>query len=128
VAIIVRDEELNQLLEDVMQTHGYDFSDYSRASLSRRINRLISLDGFPSFAEFRYRVRGDATYLKRFIEEITVNVTEMFRDPGFYSMLRTEVLPVIASKPFIRIWHARPGRKSILSRSCCKRPDSFTRP
>lgn len=106
MAIIVREEELNELLQDVMQTHGYDFSDYSRASLSRRISRLMILDAFPSFAEFRYRVRTDASYLKRFIEEITVNVTEMFRDPGFYAALRTDVLRVIGSKPFIRIWHA----------------------
>ncbi|MGQ3089143.1 CheR family methyltransferase, partial [Flavobacterium sp.] len=45
-------------------------------------------------------------YFKRMVEEITVNVTEMFRDPLFYKVLRTEVLPVLATKPFIRVWHA----------------------
>jgi chemotaxis protein methyltransferase CheR len=45
-------------------------------------------------------------YLKRFVEEITVNVTEMFRDPTFYSVLRNKVIPELAVKPFIRIWHA----------------------
>ena len=104
--MIVSDEEMEQLLSDVLEIHGYDFSDYSRASLSRRVNRLILLDKFPSFAEFRYRIRNDPDYLKRFIEEITVNVTEMFRDPEFYIALKTKILPDIASKPFIRIWHA----------------------
>ena len=64
------------------------------------------LDKFPSFAEFRYVLRSDKEYFRRFIQEITVNVTEMFRDPGFYARLRTEVLPVLATHPLIRIWHA----------------------
>lgn len=68
--------------------------------------RLCSIDKFPSFAELRYRVRKDPSYLKRFVEEVTVNVTEMFRDPAFYKSLREEVLPVLGTKPFIRIWHA----------------------
>lgn len=102
----LRDEELALLLDDALQAGGYDFSGYSHASLHRRITRLMSLDRFPSFAEFRYRLRNDEAYLKRFVEEITVNVTEMFRDPGFYAALRREVLPAIAARPFIRIWHA----------------------
>jgi len=102
----LRDDELNLLLDDAMQAGGYDFSGYSRASLHRRLTRLMMLDRFPSFAEFRYRLRTDAAYLARFVEEITVNVTEMFRDPGFYAAVRREVLPAIAARPFIRIWHA----------------------
>lgn len=104
--ITINEEQLNELMDDVMRLYGYDFSDYSRASLSRRINRLIALDKFPSFAEFQYKLKNDGSYLKRFVEEVTVNVTEMFRDPSFYLTLRNEVLPEIASKPFIRIWHA----------------------
>lgn len=103
---MIRDEELEQLLTDLLDIYGYDFTDYSRASLKRRVSRLITLDRFPSFAEFRFRVRDDAEYLKRFVEEITVNVTEMFRDPSFYKTLRQEVLPVLATYPLIRIWHA----------------------
>jgi chemotaxis protein methyltransferase CheR len=102
----LQDEEMNMLLADLLEIHGYDFSEYSRASLKRRINRLYSVDRFPSFAEFRYKLRADPYYLKRFVEEITVNVTEMFRDPSFYKTLRTEVLPVLATYPVIRIWHA----------------------
>ena len=93
-------------MNDLLETYGYDFTDYSKASLKRRINRLYSLDKFPSFAEFRFRIRKDEDYLKRFVEEITVNVTEMFRDPSFYKVLRSEVLPVLATYPLIRIWHA----------------------
>lgn len=103
---MIKEEEVDILLNDLLDTYGYDFNDYSKASLKRRINRLFSLDRFPSFAEFRYRIRSDESYLKRFVEEITVNVTEMFRDPTFYKALRTEVLPILATYPLIRIWHA----------------------
>ncbi len=102
----VKDEELELLLNDLLEVHGYDFTTYSRASLKRRVNRIFSLDKFPSFAEFRFRLKDDLIYLKRFVEEITVNVTEMFRDPFFYKTIRTEVLPILATYPVIRIWHA----------------------
>ncbi|HEV7379499.1 MAG TPA: protein-glutamate O-methyltransferase CheR [Dyadobacter sp.] len=103
---MIEDEDIELLLTDLFELHGYDFTSYSRASLKRRINRLYSLDKFPSFAELRYRVRNDTSYLKRFVEEITVNVTEMFRDPSFYLSLRNDILPILGTKPFIRIWHA----------------------
>lgn len=103
---MIRDQDVHILLNDMLDTYGYDFNDYAKASLKRRIDRLFTLDKFPSFAEFRYRIKNDETYLKRFVEEITVNVTEMFRDPSFYETLRKEVLPVLATYPLIRIWHA----------------------
>jgi len=103
---MIEDEEIDMLLNDLFDIHGYDFTNYSRASIKRRILRLYSLDKFPSFAELRYRVKTDISYLKRFVEEITVNVTEMFRDPIFYLSLRNDVLPLLGTKPFIRIWHA----------------------
>jgi len=103
---MVTDDQVDILLNDLFEEHGYDFTNYARASLKRRIDRLFALDKFPSFAELRYRLRSDETYLKRFVEEITVNVTEMFRDPHFYKKMRTVILPTLLSKPFIRIWHA----------------------
>lgn len=102
----VTDEEMDMLLRDIHEIYGYDFNDYAKASLKRRINRLFMLDRFPSFAEFRFRIKLNADYFTRFIEQITVNVTEMFRDPDFYLALRKEVLPVLSTYPFIRIWHA----------------------
>ncbi|WP_439559722.1 CheR family methyltransferase [Dyadobacter sp.] len=103
---MIDDENIDLLLTDLFDLYGYDFTSYSRASLKRRIERLCLLDKFPSFAELRYRVKNDPDYLKRFVEEITVNVTEMFRDPSFYKALREDILPVLGTKPFIRIWHA----------------------
>ncbi|GAA0544389.1 chemotaxis protein methyltransferase CheR [Chitinophaga japonensis] len=103
---IVHKEELELLLNEVFRRYGYDFTNYTRASLQRRVNRLMVIDRFPSFAELLYRVRSDAGYLPRLVEALTVNVTEMFRDPSVFKSIRENVLPMLATQPFIRIWHA----------------------
>ncbi|WP_374461624.1 protein-glutamate O-methyltransferase CheR [Chryseobacterium taeanense] len=103
---IIKDEEVEYLIKDVYEMYGYDFSEYSRASFKRRVNRICLIDRFTSFAELRYTIVNDPEYLKRFIEEITVNVTEMFRDPLFFKTLREKILPQLGTYPLIRIWVA----------------------
>ena len=103
---MIEDIELETLINVVYEYYGFDFGSYSKASLKRRVTRLYHMDGFHHFHEFLAKVRTDADYYKRMVEEITVNVTEMFRDPLFYAVLRREILPVLGTKPFIRIWHA----------------------
>lgn len=104
--LAITDQQVEILLSDVLEQYGYDFTGYSRASLKRRLIRLYSLDKQVSFAEFRYKIANDSLYFRRLVEQITVNVTEMFRDPGFYQALRYKVLPNLATYPFIRIWLA----------------------
>ena len=103
---IIKEEEVDVLLNDLLEIHGYDFTNYSRASLKRRIDRLMVIDRLPSFAELLYRVKKEPGYLTHLVQELTVNVTEMFRDPHIFKTLREKVLPVLATHPFIRIWHA----------------------
>lgn len=102
----ISDEQIEDLLTAILELYGYDFTGYSKASLKRRILRLFSLDKQVSFAEFKFKILNDKSYFKRFVEQITVNVTEMFRDPAFYKSLRTQVLPQFGTYPFIRIWLA----------------------
>ena len=103
---IVKDNEIEHLIKDVYESYGYDFSLYSRASFKRRVNRICVIDRFTSYAELRYQVLNDGDYFKHFIEEITVNVTEMFRDPLFFKSLREKILPQLGTFPLIRIWVA----------------------
>ena len=100
---MIDNEQVEILLNDVLESHGYDFLEYSHASIKRRIIRLYGLDNFVSFAEFRYTVRTDKQYFKRFLEEITVNVTEMFRDPSFYKALKAQVIPHLSGFPHVQI-------------------------
>ena len=104
--VALTDSQIDIILGDLVDIYGYDFTSYSRASLKRRILLLVSKDRFPSFAEFRFRLRTDVVYFNRFVEKITVNVTEMFRDISFHKTLRNEILPQLATRPLIRIWHA----------------------
>ncbi len=102
---MIKDEELEELIETIQHIYGYDFSGYARASFKRRVNRLLILDNIPSFAELIYKIRTDGIYFSKVVEELSVNVTEMFRDPHMYKKLR-EILPALIVKPVIRIWHA----------------------
>ncbi len=101
----ISDQQLEALIDEIHEYYGYDFSGYARASLKRRIERLIQLDKF-SFDGFLSKIRTDPAYLRRLVEEVTVNITEMFRDPGFYKVVRAEILPLLASNLFIRFWFA----------------------
>lgn len=103
---MVKEEELDMLIGELADNYGYDFSNYARASLKRRVNRLMVIDRFPSFAELFYKVKADPAYLTHVVQELTVNVTEMFRDPGVFKTVREQVLPLLATHPVIRIWHA----------------------
>jgi chemotaxis protein methyltransferase CheR len=103
---MIDDRELEVLISEVFEYYGFDFGGYSRASLKRRVDRLYQIDGFRNFSELLSKVRADPDYFNRIIEEVTVNVTEMFRDPLFYKFLRNEIIPILATKPFIRLWHA----------------------
>ena len=103
---MIEDIELETLINDVYEYYGFDFGSYSRASLKRRVNRIYELDGFKHFHEFLSKVRYDPEYYKHMVDEITVNVTEMFRDPAVYAVIRNQILPLLGTKPFIRLWHA----------------------
>ncbi|MEP7279583.1 MAG: protein-glutamate O-methyltransferase CheR [Bacteroidota bacterium] len=102
----INDDEITHLLNLLLEQYGYDFLGYSRASIKRRILRLMAADNLVAPAGILQRVRFDPEYARRFMEEITVNVTEMFRDASFYHCLRNTVLPVLNTYPMIRIWHA----------------------
>jgi chemotaxis protein methyltransferase CheR len=103
---LLTEKEIALLLNDLIEVYGYDFTGYSKPMLKRRINRLFKLRAFSGFDVFRYLLRNDPEYLSWFIAELTVPVTEMFRDPAFFLTLRNEILPSLSNFPLIRIWHA----------------------
>ena len=103
---MLNDQEINIILRDLLELYYYDFTYYSRDSFKRRVNRLYKLEKFQSFEEFRTKVRVDKNYIDHFIDRITVNVTEMFRDQNFFLELRRVIIPQLAKLPTIRVWHA----------------------
>jgi chemotaxis protein methyltransferase CheR len=102
----LKDDEFHLLLQDLLAKYGYDFSNYSQASLKRRISRFMGIHTIPSFAELRFAVTTNREVFFNFMEELTVNVTEMFRDPTFFAALKQIVFPVFETLAHVRIWHA----------------------
>jgi chemotaxis protein methyltransferase CheR len=100
------DIEIRVLLEAVYLKYGYDFRNYSNAHMKRRIIRRLSVEGLSSISEMLHKAIYDESFFKKLLSDFSVNVTEMFRDPTFYMAFRKNVIPVLNTYPFIRIWHA----------------------
>lgn len=98
--------ELDEILMLIRRTYGYDFANYVRSSLKRRVLRCMGLSNLQTGEDLRLRLADDPTFFAWFLQNITVNVTEMFRDPPFFATLREKVLPLLASYPIVNIWHA----------------------
>jgi|RhiMetdeSRZDD1v2_1073273.scaffolds.fasta_scaffold394641_1 chemotaxis protein methyltransferase CheR len=98
--------EIQLLLEGVYRHYGFDFRAYAYASLRRRIWKRIDADGLKTISALQDRVLHDPSMMERLLLDLSINVTAMFRDPGFYVAFRRDVVPALRTYPFIRIWHA----------------------
>jgi len=98
--------ERELLLEAINRRYGYDFRDYAEPSLIRRIDRVVEREKLGSISALQERVLHDELYMQRFVSSISVHVTSMFRDPQFFSALRTKVTPLLRTYPYLRIWVA----------------------
>lgn len=94
------------LLEAVYQQYGYDFRKYARGSLRRRLWRRADAEGVKTISGLQERVLHNPVAMEALLMDLSVNVTEMFRDPSFYLSLRQKVVPILRTYPFIRIWNA----------------------
>jgi len=106
VRIEVGEPEVDKAIDVMNQSHGIDFSGYSRASLTRRIQKIADKDANGNFDSLLSRVASDHEYFLKFLKEVTVNVTEMFRDPSFFAAIRNTVLPELSKNNELRLWHA----------------------
>lgn len=97
--------QLFELIDLVKKVHGFDFSEYTKASLKRRLARIMQFKKL-SFYDLKHELVNDQLFFQEFLEEITVNVTEMFRDPSFYKAVNTQVLSYLSSYQHIKIWSA----------------------
>ena len=98
-------EEVDQLVQLIRNVHGFDFSNYSSASLKRRISRIAQLQSLSLF-DLKNLLINDPDYFEYFLTEVTVYVTEMFRDPEFFLSLKANVLPYLKSYQHIKVWNA----------------------
>ncbi|MES2263893.1 MAG: protein-glutamate O-methyltransferase CheR [Pseudomonadota bacterium] len=108
--------EIGLLVSALKQVHGYDFSEYASASLTRRLTHWLTGSGFASFGAAQSALLRDAQLCRELVEQVTVNVSDMFRDPPFFKALRAEVVPHLRTYPHARIWVAGcAGGEEVLS-------------
>jgi chemotaxis protein methyltransferase CheR len=98
--------ELSLLLEGVFRQYGFDFREYAPASLRRRVWRRVYAEGLSTISALQDRLLHDPACMERLLLDLSINVTAMFRDPGFYSAFRRKVVPMLRTYPFTRIWIA----------------------
>ena len=98
--------EIELLLEAIFRRYGFDFREYARASLKRRLWRRMDAEGLTTLTQLHDRVLHDSTCMERLLRDLSINVTAMFRDPSFYLAFREQVVPSLRTYPFTRIWCA----------------------
>jgi chemotaxis protein methyltransferase CheR len=98
--------ELKKLTDVVFSKYGFDFSNYAMSSFKRRIIMVLKKNAIKSVDALIQRISNDTVFFDQFVLDITVNTTEMFRDPSFWRVLRSQVLPLLSTRQEFNIWHA----------------------
>jgi chemotaxis protein methyltransferase CheR len=98
--------ELQLLLEGIFRHYGFDFRNYAMSSLRRRVRNFVRDQDIATISLLQDRLLHDRAWMDRFFYALSVNVSAMFRDPPFYRTFRKEVIPLLRTYPFIRIWQA----------------------
>ncbi|HEX6363766.1 MAG TPA: protein-glutamate O-methyltransferase CheR [Albitalea sp.] len=98
------DIELPLLLEAIYAKYQHDFRQYATASLKRRLAQAMAHFGVSSLSLLQDRVLREPAVFHELLSYLTVQVSEMFRDPAFFRALREHVVPVLHTYPFVRVW------------------------
>lgn len=100
------DIEVRLFLEAIYSRYGYDLRGYMADSMQRRVKAALARSGLVHLGELQHRVICDPNFFANVLHDLTVHVSEMFRDPKFYKLFRSRVVPILRTYPLIRIWHA----------------------
>ena len=100
------DLEIRLLLEAIFDRYHYDFRSYAMASLRRRLAQARDHLGVATLSGLQERVLHEPESFAALLQYLTVQVSDMFRDPDFFRAIRTQVLPVLATYPSIKVWVA----------------------
>lgn len=102
----IEDIEIRLLLEALYVRYHYDFRNYAMASVKRRLRQAREQMGFSTISALQERVLHDEAMLPRLLGYLTVQVSEMFRDPGYFRAIREKVVPHLRTYPSLKIWIA----------------------
>ncbi|MFJ7685225.1 CheR family methyltransferase [Peribacillus butanolivorans] len=100
------DIEIELLLQAIYSVSGFDFRKYMRSSIKRRVENRMRLDHIRRISGMIEMVLYEKGYVEKLLNDFSINVTEMFRDPDFFKAFRLKIVPLLKQLPEIRIWHA----------------------
>ncbi|MEO8937401.1 MAG: protein-glutamate O-methyltransferase CheR [Burkholderiaceae bacterium] len=100
------DIELQLLVDAIFLKYHYDFRDYAGASLKRRLTTAMTRFGCKTLSQLQDRVLHDPAFFPPLLDYLTVQVSEMFRDPAYFLALREKVVPLLRTYPSLKIWIA----------------------
>ena len=103
---MTENNEYTSLLESLRFVYGYDFTEYSQSSIQRRIIRFMTNKKIATVEGLGKILLRDEMIFEEFVQELSVTVTEMFRDPLFYKRIRKKITERLATYPIIKIWIA----------------------
>src|SRR5262245_20896166 len=95
--------EVRLVLEAIYERYGYDFRGYSPESIGRRVKAALARSGLPHLGELQHRLLTEPALFARIVDTLTVQVSEMFRDPSFYRVFRERVVPLLGTYPQLKI-------------------------
>lgn len=98
--------EIDLLIEGIARRYGTDFRGYARSALGRRVREQAASEGLATISAYQERVLRDASTMARLFAALTTSESGMFRDPGFFLQLRRQIVPLLRTYPFVRIWLA----------------------
>lgn len=98
------DIETDLLLEAIYRKYHYDFRSYARPSLHRRLQQACAKFGCATVSALQERIIHDPSVFSAMLEHLTIQVSDMFRDPSYYFALRQVVLPILGTYPSLKVW------------------------
>jgi chemotaxis protein methyltransferase CheR len=98
--------EIELFLQAVYMKYGYDFRNYGKAHIKRRVRHRLSVSGLGTVSDLIHKLLYDREFYLEILQDLSITVTEMFRDPDFYLAIRNETISLLKTYPFIKIWHA----------------------
>lgn len=102
----IEDIEQRLLLDAIYHQYHYDFRAYAQASLKRRLRSALSQFGCKTLSQLQDRVLHEPVVFTGLLQFLTVQVSDMFRDPSYFLALRNEVVPILRTYPSIKVWVA----------------------
>ena len=98
--------EVSLLLEAIYRYYGYDFRNYAIATLKRKLGQRVQSEGLASISGLQEKILYDSECMNRLLGDLSITVSDLFRDPQVFKAVRQKIVPFLKTYPFVRIWHA----------------------